>query len=255
MSMRKWASAVALMAFLLPTGALGQIEFPEPDDDIRQGWSGGVNLGFTVTEGNAETSSFSTGAEGIYRTDPHRWTLTGALHRASAEGEETANRGSVAGQYDLLLGADVFVFGRGRAGYNRPAGISRRLTYGGGAGYNLLDREQVTLTAEGGATLISERLTDGETSTEPHALIAERLAVRVTEVTQIVQSLEYQPRFGDLGDFLAQGEVAVTTRLIGALGLRLALSGEYDSSPFVDDDGVARERLDLTFVTGLTFEF
>jgi putative salt-induced outer membrane protein YdiY len=258
MKSMKGACALCLVAILaLPAGALGQVEFPEEEDEeeVREGWRGSVDLGFTTTEGNAETSSLSTGAEVIHRMDPHRWTFTGSLHRASAEGEETANRGSLAGQYDFFAAEDVFLFGRGRAGYNRPAGISRRLTYGAGAGYALADTDQVTLTSQLGATFISERLADGETSTELHALLAERLSVEVTDVTQIVQSLEYQPRFADLGDFLAQGELALITRLLGALGLRVALSGEYDSSPFVDEDGIARERLDLTFTTGLTYEF
>lgn len=227
----------------------------QEEDGEQRGWRGTVDFGLTLTEGNSETTSLSAGAGVVHRLERHRWTLTGSLLRSTSEGEETANRGTASAQYDFFPVERFFFFGRVRAGYNRPAGLTRRLTTGVGAGYSLVETDLVTLSAEGGSSLISETFQTDGTSSQLHATLAERLTLALGEDTQLVQSLEYQPKFEELGDFLAQGEVALTTRLVGGLGLRLSLSGEYDSDPFVDEEGERREKLDLTFITGLAYEF
>ncbi len=252
---RRGRATAALLAFISLWAWPGKAEAQVADDQEERGWRGSAELGVTFTEGNSETTNLSVGSEAIHRRDRTRWTLSAGLLRATAEGEETANRGQVSAQHDFFPVARWFVFARARAGYNRPAAVLRRLTFGLGTGYVFVETERMRLSGELGSDIISERFPGDSTSNALFGSVGERFELTVSETSRLLQSLNVQPKFEDPGSFLGRGEVTLTARVIGALGLRVGLIGEYDSSPFVDEEGIRREKLDLTFRTGLAYEF
>ncbi len=249
---RAGACLLALLGGLaIAPGATAQQE-----EEERRGWRGSVELGFTLTEGNSETTNLSAGTTGIHRGARQRWTFSGTFLRATSGGDETANRGSLEGQYDFFPLDRWFVFGRLRLGYNRPAGILRRIAYGAGAGYVLVESARFDVAGEAGATLIAERFENDSTSHAPFGSIGERVEWRLSEHARLAHSATLQPKFEDPGTFLARGELALATRVVGGLGLRVSIASEYDSRPFVDPEtGEPRAEHDLTFVTGLAYEF
>lgn len=252
---RRGRATAVLLAFISfwawPETAAAQAA----DDQEERGWRGSAELGVTFTEGNSETTNLSVGAEAIHRRDRTRWTFSGGLLRATAQGEETANRGHLSAQHDFFPLTRWFVFARARAAYNRPAGVLRRLTFGLGSGYVFVETDRVRLSGELGSDIISEHFPGDSTSNALFGSVGERFELTVSENSRLLQSLTVQPKFEDPGSFLSQGEVTLTARVIGALGLRVGLVGEYDSSPFVDQEGIQREKLDLTFRTALAYEF
>lgn len=249
---RPIAALLALLGlFCSPPGATAQ----DANEEDERGWRGSAELGVTFTEGNSETTNLSLGSEAIHRRERTRWTFSAGLLRATADGEETANRGHLSAQHDFFPVSRWFVFARARAEYNRPAAVLRRLTLGLGTGYVFVETERVRLSGELGSDLISERFPGDSTSEAFFGSFGERFELTVSETSRILQSLTVQPKFEDPGNFLGRGEATLTARVIGALGLRVGMVGEYDSSPFVDEEGIRREKLDLTFRTGLAYEF
>lgn len=259
------AIALALSAALAAPGVLAAQGGPaetspgfalQQEEEPDLGWRGSADLGFTLTEGNSETTSLSAAANIVWRAEGSRWTLDGSLVRTTTDGEEVANRGDASVQYDWFASGRSYLFARGAASYNEPAGIDLRLAPAVGAGWQALGREGMELSLEGGASWIRDELSDG-TSTEDVFLVAsESFHLQVAEDTDIAQAVSFRPSTDDFGDFLLDGRVKLTTMITEALGLQVSLRDQYDSEPFVDPEtGVQREKNDLTFVTGVTFRF
>jgi len=220
------------------------------------GWHGNADLGFTLTAGNSKTTNLSIGGQVAWLKRRQAWTLGGQYLRATTDGDETANRGSGQLQYDYFPTPRFFVFGRGRIGFDKPAGLSRRLAPAAGAGYKIVATERVTLSAEAGGSWIQDRFVNDSTDAAIHAAVGQNFDWAVSETTDLTQSLSWNPRAEDFGSYLVHGEVGLTTRIVGGLGLSVSFQDDYNSDPFVDPGtGVARKKNDLTLVTGLSYKF
>jgi len=233
-----------------------QIGVSESPPDSARGWAGNVDFGFTVTEGNSETTTLSIGARATHEARRRKWIFDGSLLRATADGDETANKGDLSGQFDYFPTARFFVFGKAGGSFNQPAGIDLRISPSTGFGYRFVDRSALELSVEGGGTFIREEFVDGTSSEDVFVALANSFRWTVTETTDVRQTLVYNPNTADLGDFLLEGEVSVSTMITGALGLTLSVRDEFDSEPFRDPEtGETRERNDVTFVSGITVRF
>lgn len=242
---------LAVLLVALPSDARGQ----EPAED-EPGWRGNADLGFTLTQGNSETTNLSLGAKVIHQAPSRRWTFDGSYLRATTDGDETANKADASAQFDYFPQDRFFLFARAAAGFNRPAGIDRRLAPGLGVGYTVVAGERADLDVEAGARWIQDRFVDGSTDEAVYASLEETFSLVLNSTTDLAQSLAYAPKAEDFGEFLLEAEVKLTTEITDGLGLRVSVRDDYDSDPFVDPEtGEQREKNDLTFVTGVTFSF
>ncbi|HKK26864.1 MAG TPA: DUF481 domain-containing protein [Gemmatimonadota bacterium] len=220
------------------------------------GWHGNADLGFTLTEGNSRTTNLSIGGQVAYLRPRQAWTLGAQYLRATTDGDETANRGSGQLQYDYYPTPRFFVFARGRVGFDKPAGLSRRLAPAAGAGYKVVATDRVSLSFEAGGSWIQDRFVNDSTDAAVHAAVGQNLAWAISETTDLTQSLSWSPRAEDFGQYLVHGEIGLTTRIIGGLGLSVNFQDDYNSDPFVDPvTGESRKKNDLTLVTGLSYKF
>lgn len=257
------APAMALAALLAPASAAPQAEDPFASspgfgngDPVETGWAGSVDFGFTLTEGNSETTNVSLAGLLQRRWQRWRWTTDGSYLRATTEGDETANRGGLSTQADYFPTERFFLFVRASGSFNQPAGLDLRLAPAAGAGYQVLAGERVQLSVEGGGSWIRDEFTAGPADEAVHVSVGEDLAWKLAEDTNVQQSLLYQPKTGDFGDYLLTTQASLTTMITDALGLKLSFRDEYDSDPFVDPvTGEEREQNDITFITGVTFQF
>lgn len=224
--------------------------------EAESGWSGNADLGLTLTRGNSETTNLSLGASLVRRLPAQKWSLNGTFVRATTDGEETANRGDARLQYDYFPDRRFFFFARAAGGFNRPAGIDLRLSPGAGVGYELVATERVQLDVETGGTWIRDEFLDGSSQEDLFLSLSQSFNWTVSETTDLEQHVVYEPNSAALDDYHLTGELAVSSMITGALGLKVKVRDEFDSEPFVDPDtGVQREKNDLTLVTGLTLKF
>ena len=222
----------------------------------REPLTGSASFGLTVTEGNSETLSLNFGGKIAYRADAHTVSLSTALLRTRDDDELRANRGNLTLRYDVQPSERVFVTSQFAASYNRPAGIERRFAPGIGLGYDVFRGEVSRLSFDAGFNWVGERFADDTRESSIYFNLAEEFKLRVNETTDLEQRLAYSPRPEDLGDYLVNASVTLTTRIWGALGLKTQISDDYDSTPFVDPEtGEARSRNDFTFITGLDVAF
>lgn len=255
------ALAVLLAAGVVPLAAqtatdVGSDGFREQEDDPDLGWRGSADLGFTLTDGNSETTSLSVGGELDYRMTRQRWAFSGSYVRASTDGEETANKGDSELMYEYFPTPRFFFFGKAGAGFNAPAGLDLRLAPGAGVGYRVVERERLTVSVETGGEWTRDAFVDGTTDEAVRLSAAQSASWDLSETTSVVQAVTYRPEAAQLDDFLLEGRVSVATRIVEGLGLKVTFRDQYDSEPFVDPDtGEQRAKNDITFVTGLTYQF
>lgn len=250
------AAAIPALAAALALLAAGPAAAQEDGEEPEPGWRGNADLGFTLTEGNSETTSLSAAIHAAWRREAGRWSLDGSLVRTTTDGEEVANRGDAGLQYDWFAGERTYLFTRAGVSYNEPAGLDLRLSPAAGVGWRALEREGLELSLEGGASWIRDSFADGSTTEDLSLLAAESFYLQLAEDTDLVQTLTWQPSTEGVDDYLLEGEIALSTMITEAVGLKVSLRDQFDSEPFVDPvTGEQREKNDLTFVTGVTYRF
>lgn len=258
------AAASVFVAVVVTLGAAGPVAAQDPAPTPAPGsanedphpWRGSADLGLTVTDGNSESLSLSLGAKASRRFDRERLAFSGSFIRTTEDGEEVADQGSFQAGYDYFATERFFLASMFRAEFNDPAGLSRRLAPGLGLGYELLDRERVTLSVQAGGNWIQDHFVNDSTVDAVYVSFRQNFQLTINETTRLDQELRYNPRASDVSDYLLHGEATLTTEISDLIGLRVTLRDDYDSTPFPGGPGEPpREKNDLTFITGVTFQF
>ena len=260
--------ARALLPALVAAGVLSAAG-PAPAQDLPDGgfssqdpaekelgWGGNADFGLTITSGNSETTSISVGANATREFARQRLSFSATYLRTTDEGEEVANRGAVGSSYRYFPGRRFYFTARGSGSFNEPAGLDLRLAPGAGAGYVLAEGENYQLSAEGGANWIRDAYVDGTTTSSFYYALAESFSLQINESTSLEQELRYNPKADDFSDYLLHGQATLTTQITDAIGIRLTLIDDYDATPFQGAPGEpAAEKNDLTFITGVSFQW
>lgn len=255
-------ACVAALALAADPGPAAAQDLPDGDFSSPQaseeelGWGGTADFGFTVTSGNSETTNLSLAARATREFTRQRLTLSGNYLRTTEQGEEVANRGQLGASYRYFPNERFYLTGRTTGSFNEPAGLELRLSPGLGAGYVLARGGSYQLSTEGGATWIRDAFVDGTSTTSFYYALAESFTLEVSENTTLDQELRYNPRAGDLSDYLLHAEATLTTQITDAIGLRVRVVDDYDATPFQGAPGEPpAEKNDLTFVTGVSFQW
>lgn len=253
------AVAVAVAAGSAPAAAqdlpAGDFSAPQASEE-ELGWGGTADFGLTVTSGNSETTNLSASARATREFSRQRLTLSGSYLRTTEEGEEVANRGELGASYRYFPNERFYLTARTTGSFNEPAGLDLRLSPGLGAGYVLARGDGYQLSAEGGATWIRDAFVDGTSTTSFYYGLAESFTLEVSENTTLDQELRYNPRAGDLSDYLLHAEATLSTQITDAIGLRVRVVDDFDATPFQGAPGEEpAEKNDLTFITGVSFQW
>lgn len=254
-----WLMAVGLgglWAAPLPAQEADAPPAPADSDEEPHPWTGSADLGLTVTEGNSESLSFSLGGEASRRLEHERWAFSLSYVRTTEDGEEVTDQGSFQGGYDYFASERLFFASSFRAGFNKPAGLSRRLAPGLGVGYAFIDGEEASLSLEGGGSWIQDRFVNDSTADAFYVSFREGFELTLSETTRLTQELRWDPQVSDFSDYLLHAEATLTTRISDLFGLRVTFRDDYDSTPFPGAPGEpAREKNDLTLITGVNLQF
>ncbi len=251
---RSVAPRIAVAALLAVAGpAAGQKAEPLNENDP---FGADLTFGFTLTQGNSETTSLNIGSTLEYRLSGHEWTASGLFLRSTDDGDETANKANGTARYDYKPSDRFFLYGRFGASYNRQAGLDRRLAPGLGAGYDVVKTPSFKVSLGGGMNWIQDVFADASRTESVFFTLGQELALKVNSTTELKQSLSFSPRPNDPQDYLVRGEAVLTTTLWRWFGIRFAVLDDFDSTPFVDPEtGVERSKNDLTVLTGLNLRF
>lgn len=194
-----------------------------------------LSIGAALTGGNSETMN----ANGALVTEGEKVGLGSVRagleakygENTVAEVTETAvENARVFGNVKKTFSPLTFGYVDGSVMYDSIADVDYRATLGPGLGAYLLKDERVSLSAEGGASYVWEKVA-GESDDYLALRVGERITYALGPTAKLWQSAEYLPRADDFGDYLLSAELGAESALSSRVNMKLVLQDKYDSTP------------------------
>ncbi len=223
------------------------------DEELREKplWSGNVEVGIQIRQGNTETVDLYGKSETLRKSDARELRSKVSFDYAERDGDTSRSRAFAQSTYRRYRSANSYLFGTVNLEYDEIERLDFRLNAAVGPGYVLMDTDESKLIAEFGCGVTAE-LYDGEDQrTEAIALLHGQWTQKVFDRSVFSQDLTVYPSISDFGTFRLVSSTSLTTPLSESLDLRISLVDEYDNDPEVA--GVKKN--DLTFRTTLVFRF
>ncbi len=131
-------------------------ELAAPEDEEPKRWSGSVDLGFTHRTGHTDTTDFNLGSTAT--REGERNTLRLTFTAAYGEADDILNTRRFAGEakWQYYLKPRLYWYLLGAAERDDGRKLDLRAVGGSGIGYDIIDQERRTLSADAGLTYTHE---------------------------------------------------------------------------------------------------
>lgn len=238
----------ALLALL----ALLPVAHPQETD----GFDTRLNAGFTLTDGNSDTTLLTLGAETKYARETREFLASaryeyGRATVENADGAETdrthVDTAGAEAQGNAFFSEKSYGFVNARAERDEIADLDYRLLGGPGLGRYLVRNDVWNLSVEAGLVYVTEK-EGGDEENYAACRLAQRYERDLNDTARVWQSLEFMPQVEDAELYLLNAEIGLESKLGAKLGLRVTAVNKYDSDP-ADD----AEENDLTVTAGFSY--
>jgi len=122
-------------------------------------YSGRINAGLSISDGNTQKSAFSSDGEMVARAVEDRWTLGWRVDQEKTEGRKTADYLSGYAKYDYFITEKWYALANVAAERDTINDLDLRLDMGVGTGYQFIETKTDTLSAEVGVSQVAEDFT------------------------------------------------------------------------------------------------
>lgn len=244
------AAATACFA-ALPLASWGQVNVKTDGQ-----WRSQLTAGASVSSGNSDSTTVTLSGEAVKATTYDKLSLNGRALYVKNDDSEAEQRFSAGGHYQRDLTERVFGFGQFDALRDEPANLSSRLSAGGGLGYHLIRRDDLTFDVSAGLGYTRERyvepeIHDGEVRSRyanTELLLAEESTHKISDNTTFRQKLTVLPDLRDNKEFRAVFDAGISVAMTQRLSLTATVSHRHDSNP-----GEGLKKGDTLFITGVSF--
>ena len=227
----------------------------------RDRWTGDVDIGLNMQEGNSDIWDYSVGAKLQRRTPVSRWTFEYIGNKNEVEGERVSD------SHRLTVAADRFT---GRRLFWRPVSsqyfrdeiqnIKHQATVDTGFGYNLVDTRRTTWELQagvGGNYLENVSVEEGEANGEwsPVGTFGSDLDIELTSWLDYELLVKMWFLEENAGKYQHQVVTTLSSDLIGDLDLDISLHWNRTENPQAAEDGTIPEQDDYRLQVSLSYEF
>lgn len=151
---------------------LEELQYINPSPEVSGlgvSWSGRVNLGGALTDGNTDTEAFNLDTEAVARSKTNRFTIGAIVNRAESQGIDTQfnSRGYL--KYDHFLSKKWYLYANSAFENDKFRDIKLRSSIGLGTGYQIFEMPSRNLSVEGGLNYINTDFYVAESETYPAA--------------------------------------------------------------------------------------
>ncbi len=144
----------------------------DAEDPSKYKWSGRINLGASLDDGNSQKKALTGDGETKARNEHNRWILGGNVNFANDEGVETENDQTLYGEYNRFLSEKWFVGLRQEFEIDKVALLNLRSKTGPFVGYQFYEEDDLNLKVRGGLNYIYEDYETGNTEEDIAAAFA-----------------------------------------------------------------------------------
>lgn len=219
------------------------------------GFETGLNAGFTLTDGNSDTTNLSLGLETKQITESNEVRLNasyeyGQTTDTAKDGSETdrthLDRAKLVGQSNWLLSDMAYTFYNFTLEQDQIAKIEYRINTGPGFGYYFLRDDTSILSVESSVVYVFEEL-NGVSDDYAAFRLAQNFEYKFENNARIWQTVEVVLDISDSDAYFFNAEIGAEASLTEKLALRVVLKDKYDNQP---QSGV--ENNDLTLISGIS---
>jgi hypothetical protein len=227
-------------------------------------WKGGVNAGFALARGNAETTNLNFGVTSDRKTlnDDIAGTVSMVYSdNNGAGGGVTANEVLGDAKYDRnVYDNTIFWFVDGNFTHNALQGLNLQSIYTGGLGWHAIHSPKTTFDILAGInyTRQSYGAVEGSTTPTPSvdrnlvgATVGEDFKHAFGSSTTVSEDFTFYPDLSNTGSYNFAFDGAVSTKVSKWLGWQMTLSDRYVSNAPIANT----KPNDVVFSTGLTASF
>ena len=134
----------------------------EKEDPNAYKWSGRVNLGGRLEDGNSQKKSASIDGEVKARNEKNRYTAKAEANWAEDEGEQTKNDRQLNLEYDRFMNEKWFIGSRLNLKTDEQAALDLRTKLGAFVGYQFYETKELNLLTKAGLDYISTEYENDE---------------------------------------------------------------------------------------------
>jgi len=233
-------------------------------------WNGNMNLGYTLTTGNAKTKTLAAGANLARETPKDKAAMYANYARSTSVSSllgATKNdvvRGGWRYQYNIPKGFYVFAFTDFE--HNNDQFLNLRIAPGTGFGYYLIKNKYVELETFGGASMSyedffckSRDLTNADERcafankiirNSAEGLVGESFVLKLNDKVNFNKRLQIFSNISQGGEYRGTLDSSLNVKLMRWLSWNITASDRYISNP-----PVGGKNNDLLLTTGFGFTF
>lgn len=238
--------------------------------EAERPWTDTADLSLILTTGNTQTKNIAASNKFVYKWSKAEVVLFAGVLRAENTQRTVANAGGTLqtsestattaesyvldGKYRRDIKEALFWFVGAGWNRNRPTGIDKHLSGGGGLGYRFFKTERNSLVGELGLDYTSEDYTSGTNASFAGARGFVGYERFISKTSKFNSDLEVLENLDDTSDLRAKWVNAVTASLSSQLALKVSHAINYDRQPVTqtlfdptDPTGTVIEPIDFAF--------
>jgi putative salt-induced outer membrane protein YdiY len=235
---------------------------------LMHGWNGGLDVGFSIARGNAQTENLALAFNAIHPTPKDKITLYASSINtkndlATPSDVASLQQGGI--RYDRDLRPRLFVFAGADFMANALQFLDLRAVYTGGFGFHVVKSEKTILNILGGVNYTHETYSNGplvigsippiyasygKTNKFVALTLGEELTHKLGKGTVITENSYFYPDLQDTSQYRWILTVGTVTKISKWLGWQNQFGDIYVTNP-----PLTAKKNDVVFTTGLNIAF
>ncbi len=213
------------------------------------GWDSKANLGFTMTRGNSETSLITSSIALKKQVAKDEYSIGLAYSFSENEGTSTADELTGLYNWNRILSDTNYLGFKAEGRRDDIAKVDYRIQATATYGNYFVKNDISEFCLEAGPGFTAESL-DSDKKNYAHIYVGERAMRKVTDNTQLFQTLSVYKDLSDFEKFNLIFTLGVETKMNDNLSLRVTLENKYESQP-----AAGALNNDTKLISGVSYTF
>jgi putative salt-induced outer membrane protein YdiY len=218
-------------------------------------WKGSVSLGLSLTQGNAQSSSFSFtfATDGpVNKAKTVMWANKAICVFGEMDGETSAENILVASRLDWQHTGRLYSYYEIQGIRDRFKNYGFRILPAVGLGYKVISAETITLGLDAGLSQVIARYYDtDDTESYTGLKFGGQLTWTISETAEYNTKAEFTPEISEFSRYFVRLEANLVTAIAKSWSVKLTFIDSYDNNPV----GPGIKKNDVTFIAGLSRKF
>jgi len=230
--MKKILAFLVCLAAAAPALAQQPCPCPEKKEPPPPAFTGNVGLGYGVSSGNTDSSTFSLTLGLKYDPKTNNVVKFGGYYLwGQADGVTNQEKANVVLRDEYSFSERLFAYGEVPYLHDKFKGISYQIAPTAGLGYKVVKTEAVTFAVDGGAGAVIEKNYGFDTRTSGAFRFGESFEWKATAWAKLTENAFGRWRMDDTSDYDFHVDLGLSSPLSKILEVRLAYVYDYKSKP------------------------